>query len=240
MLSQERYKLILEKLEKESVVYLNDLVKYLNTSESTIRRDLTALDKLGMLRKVHGGATSINDINITTIDDKVENRQGLNINEKILIAEFAASLIKNNDFVLIDFIKNTKAVFVTNGIVHARKLIQKNCITYILGGELKLTTEAIVGAQTVSTLKKYNFTKGFFGTNGVDIERGFTTPDIKEAMVKDEALHRSKKRYILCDNSKFEKISSVTFADIKEAKIITTNLDNNIYRQETEILEVRK
>ena len=41
-------------------------------------------------------------------------------------------------------------------------------------------------------------------------------------------------------NSKFEKISSVTFADIKEAKIITTNLDNNIYRQETEILEVRK
>ena len=44
MLSQERYKLILEKLEKESVVYLNDLVKYLNTSESTIRRDLTALD----------------------------------------------------------------------------------------------------------------------------------------------------------------------------------------------------
>ena len=142
MLSQERYKLILEKLDKESVVYLNDLVKYLNTSESTIRRDLTALDKLGLLRKVHGGATSIKDINITTIDDKVENRQGLNINEKILIAEFAASLIKDNDFVyidagtttelMIDFITNTKAVFVTNGIVHARKLIQKNCITYIL------------------------------------------------------------------------------------------------------------
>ena len=236
MLSQERYKLILEKLDKESVVYLNDLVKYLNTSESTIRRDLTALDKLGLLRKVHGGATSIKDINITTIDDKVENRQGLNINEKILIAEFAASLIKDNDFVYID--AGTTTEFLIDYI--DIKLIQKNCITYILGGELKLTTEAIVGAQTVSTLKKYNFTKGFFGTNGVDIERGFTTPDIKEAMVKDEALHRSKKRYILCDNSKFEKISSVTFADIKEAKIITTNLDNNIYRQETEILEVRK
>ena len=43
MLSEERHKLILEKLERESVVYLNDLVKYLNTSESTIRRDLTAL-----------------------------------------------------------------------------------------------------------------------------------------------------------------------------------------------------
>ena len=231
MLSQERYKLILEKLDKESVVYLNDLVKYLNTSESTIRRDLTALDKLGLLRKVHGGATSIKDINITTIDDKVENRQGLNINEKILIAEFAASLIKDNDFVyidagtttelMIDFITNTKAVFVTNGIVHARKLIQKNCITYILGGELKLTTEAIVGAQTVSTLKKYNFTKGFFGTNGVDIERGFTTPDINEALVKETAFAHCHFKYILADSSKFGETSAVTFGNIKDATIIT-------------------
>ena len=59
-------------------------------------------------------------------------------------------------------------------------------------------------------------------------------------MVKSEALYRSKERYILCDNSKFEEISSVTFADIKEAKIITTVLENNRYRQETEILEVEK
>ncbi len=202
------------------------------------------------LKKVHGGATSIKEISITTIDDRVENRQNLNINEKIKIAEYAASLIKDNDFVYIDagtttelminFINNTKAVFVTNGIVHARKLIQKKCTTYILGGELKLATEAIVGAETVNALRKYNFTKGFFGVNGVDIERGFTTPDIKEAMVKSEALHRSKKRYILCDNSKFDEISSVTFADIKEAKIITTVLENNRYRQEAEILEVEK
>ncbi len=56
MLSEERRKLILDKLEKESVVYLNDLVEYLNTSESTIRRDLIALDKAGLLKKVHGGS----------------------------------------------------------------------------------------------------------------------------------------------------------------------------------------
>lgn len=248
MLSEERHKLILEKLEKESVVYLNDLVKYLNTSESTIRRDLTALDKAGLLKKVHGGATSLKEISINTTDDIVENRQSLNIDEKLKIAEYAASLIEDNDLVYIDagtttelminFISNTKAVFVTNGIVHARKLIKKNCTTYILGGELKLTTEAIVGAETVNSLRKYNFTKGFFGTNGVDIDRGFTTPDVKEAMVKEEALHRSRKRFVLCDQSKFDEISSITFADIKDAKIITTNLENNRYKHQTEILEV--
>lgn len=248
MLSEKRYNLILEKLERESVVYLNDLVKYLNTSESTIRRDLTALDKAGLLKKVHGGATLLKEVSINTTDDIVENRQALNIDEKLKIAEYAASLIEDNDLVYIDagtttelminFINNTKAIFVTNGIVHARKLIKKKCTTYILGGELKLATESIVGAETVNSLRKYNFTKGFFGSNGVDIERGFTTPDVKEAMVKSEALHRSKKRFVLCDNSKFDEISSITFANIKEAKIITRGLENNRYRYETEILEV--
>ncbi|MDO5793606.1 MAG: DeoR/GlpR family DNA-binding transcription regulator, partial [Turicibacter sp.] len=123
MLSEERHKLILEKLERESVVYLNDLVKYLNTSESTIRRDLTALDKAGLLKKVHGGATSLKEISINTTDDIVENRQSLNIDEKLKIAEYAASLIEDSDLVYIDagtttelminFINNTKAIFVT-------------------------------------------------------------------------------------------------------------------------------
>lgn len=248
MLSEERHKLILEKVKNESVVYLNDLVKYLNTSESTIRRDLIALDKAGLLKKVHGGATSLKDISINTLDDIVENRKSLNMEEKFKIAKYAASLIKDNDLVYLDagtttelminFINNTKAIFVTNGIVHARSLIKKNCTTYILGGELKLSTEAIVGAETVKSLRKYNFTKGFFGANGVDLERGFSTPDIKEAMVKEEALIRSKKRYVLCDKSKFDEISSITFADIQDAKIITTKLDNNKYRNKAEILEV--
>lgn len=248
MLSEERHKLILEKVKNESVVYLNDLVKYLNTSESTIRRDLIALDKAGLLKKVHGGATALKDISINTLDDIVENRKSLNMEEKFKIAKYAASLIKDNDLVYLDagtttelminFINNTKAIFVTNGIVHARNLIKKNCTTYILGGELKLSTEAIVGAETVKSLRKYNFTKGFFGANGVDLERGFSTPDIKEAMVKEEALIRSKKRYVLCDKSKFDEISSITFADIQDAKIITTKLDNYKYRNKAEILEV--
>ena len=57
-------------------------------------------------------------------------------------------------------------------------------------------------------------------------------------MVKNEALHRSKKRFVLCDKSKFDEISSITFANIKEAKIITRGLENNRYKHETEILEV--
>ncbi|WP_195244787.1 DeoR/GlpR family DNA-binding transcription regulator [Clostridium celatum] len=250
MLSEKRYKLILDKLDKESVVYLNDLVKYLDTSESTIRRDLNALHKAGLLKKVHGGATSLKDIKINTSDDKVEYRQNLNMDEKLKISEYAASLIEDNDLIymdagtttelIIDFIKNTKAVFVTNGIVHAKKLIQKGCTTYILGGELKLITEAIVGVEAINSLRKYNFTKGFFGVNGVSIKNGFTTPDIREAMVKEEAINRTKDSFVLCDTSKFDEISSITFASIDKARIITTNLEDIKYKQVTDVVEVGK
>ncbi|MFR7442525.1 MAG: hypothetical protein ACLUUO_02275 [Sellimonas intestinalis] len=55
----------------------------------------------------------------------------------------------------------------------------------MIGGELKAATEAIVGNEAYVNLQKYNFTKGCFGTNGLNRTSGFTTPDINEAMIKD-------------------------------------------------------
>ena len=250
MLTQERHALILEKLEKESVVYLSDLINLLDASESTIRRDLNYLDKAGLLKKVHGGATSLNSKLINTTEFEVEVRQGINKEEKIAIAKYAASLIKNDDLIyidsgtttelMIDFIEAKGATFVTNGIGHAKKLIHKNLTTYILGGELKLATEAIIGIEAINSLRKYNFTKGFFGVNGIDIERGFTTPDIREAMVKEEALKKSKLSFVLADNSKFNEISSITFGEISNTTIITTKLEDIRFKKFTKIVEVDK
>lgn len=248
MLTQERHALILEKLEKESVVYLSDLINLLDASESTIRRDLNYLDKAGLLKKVHGGATSLNSKLINTTEFEVEVRQGINKEEKIAIAKYAASLIKNDDLIyidsgtttelMIDFIEAKGATFVTNGIGHAKKLIHKNLTTYILGGELKLTTEAIIGIEAINSLRKYNFTKGFFGANGIDIERGFTTPDIREAMVKEEALKKSKLSFVLADNSKFNEVSSIIFGEISNTSIITTKLEDIRFKKVTKIVEV--
>ena len=130
---------------------------------------------------------------------------------------------------MINFISNTKAIFVTNGIVHARKLIKRNCTTYILGGELKLATEAIVGAETVNSLRKYNFTKGFFGTNGINRKCGFSTPDSNEAMIKKIAMEHCNHRYILADQEKFGKVTSVAFARFEDAIIITNSVPKDTF-----------
>ena len=196
MLTQERHNKILELLTKQDTVTVGELSQGLETSESTIRRDLVTLDKMGKVKKVHGGAAAIHMVS-TVFEEDVTTKSALNVTEKEAIGRVAAGLVTNDDFVfidagtttaaMIDFIyDNVRATFVTNGIVHAKKLIQKGLKAYIIGGQIKLTTEAVVGTEAINNLRKYNFTKTFIGTNGISVKGGYSTPDVEEAAVKSE------------------------------------------------------
>lgn len=240
MLTEERFARILSILESMGSVTVQQLMTELDASESTIRRDLTALDAGGQLTKVHGGAILKNTV-YSTRDDGVLSRKEKNKDAKEKIAKYAAGLITAGDFVyidagttterMIDYIANKQAVFVTNAITHAKRLADHGCTVYILGGEFKAVTEAIVGEEAVVTLDKYNFTKGFWGTNGVSLQKGFSTPELKEALVKKKAMENCKECYVLADESKFNQISSVTFAAFESATVITTGLKQTAFEK---------
>ena len=248
MLAEERFEKILAIIEKEGSVTVQYLMGELDASESTIRRDLNTMDANGLINKVHGGAVAKRQV-IHTSDENINNRKLLNAADKKKIAKYAADLIVPGDFVyldagtttemMIDYLQTTEAVFVTNAIGHAKMLADKGCRVYILGGEFKSSTEAIVGEEAVVTLAKYNFTKGFWGTNGVTVTNGFTTPEIKEAMIKKKSMENCKERYVLADPSKFSQISSITFADFDEATIVTTELSQSTYKKYQNVLEVK-
>lgn len=247
MLTEERYQLILEKLKLDGIVSVNELITSLQTSESTIRRDLNSLHKQGKLKKVHGGAVLLED-NYSKNDFKVSIRKGINIKNKTVIAKYAASLIKDNDVIfldagttteiIIDYITAKNITVVTNGIGHAKSLLEKNIKVHILGGEIKAVTEAVVGITAVQNLQSYNFSKGFFGANGVSVNSGYTTPDINEAMVKKEAIRRCAKTYILVDSSKFEETSFITFCKLQDAIMITDELNDVNY--DAEVIQTNK
>lgn len=101
MLAEERFREILKIVNEKKTVTVTELTELLDTSESTIRRDLTQLHKRGALLKVHGGATVLNGA-YTTKDAKVSEREGLYVEEKRSIAKLAAALIGQEDFVYID------------------------------------------------------------------------------------------------------------------------------------------
>ena len=92
-----------------------------------------------------------------------------------------------------------KATYVTNALSHAKRLADKGFGIILIGGEPKSSTDAIVGAEAVLNLQKYHFSKGFFGVNGVDRMSGFTTPDAREAMVKQVAVKNTPVSYTHLD-----------------------------------------
>lgn len=246
MLTEERFSIILARISEKKTAKLNELCKLLNASVSTVRRDINTLAEMGKLIKIRGGAMALEEDFIFS-EKNIEEKSHLFADEKNAIAMYAASLINDDDFVFIDagtttemmikYIPHKNAVFVTNGIVHAKKLSHKGFKVYIPGGEIKLSTEAIVGEECVLTLRNYNFTKCFMGVNGISVSAGFTTPDINEAMVKKAVIGKSMKKYFLADNSKFDKINSVTFAQLDRGEIITDKLPDKKYMNYTVIKE---
>ena len=141
---------------------------------------------------------------------------------------------------LIDFLENREAVYVTNAVSHAKQLAAKGCRVYLLGGEFNGTTEAIVGEEAVASVEKYHFTKGFFGVNGITVEQGFTTPEVREAMIKRKAMEHTGERYILADPSKFDAVSAVTFGSFGDAVILTTAEVPKPYKRQKNVREVEE
>jgi DeoR family fructose operon transcriptional repressor len=194
MLTEQRYEIILKLLEEKNSITVAEVKDLLNTSESTVRRDITALHNAGKLVKVFGGAVAC-DRTVITHEPTVEQKAEVNVEAKQLVAAKAAALIQPEDFVYLDagtttacmlsFLTEKSAIFVTNAVAHAKTLAAAGFRVYLVGGELKGSTEAVVGNQALMNLQSYHFTKGFFGTNGISRQSGLTTPDMNEAMVKD-------------------------------------------------------
>ena len=230
MLTEQRYETILRMLDERGSVTVTELKDLLDASESTVRRDITALGRAGRLIKVFGGAVAMERI-MTGSEPTVAQKVEVNKEEKCRIAAYAAGLIEPEDFIfldagtttgyMLDYLTEKNATFVTNAVAHAQKLAEMGMKVLLVGGELKSSTEAIVGAQATEMIRKYHFTKGFFGANGVTKKTGFTTPEASEAVVKEIAMAHCRDRYVLADHDKFGSVSSVTFGAFQSAIILT-------------------
>lgn len=247
MLTQERQSRILSILSEQGSVTVTRLTEILQSSESTVRRDLARLDKQGLLNKVHGGATAIRR-EFISFEDNIEEKLTKNTDKKREIAKYAASQIQDDDFVYIDagtttllmtaYLADSKATFVTNGVEHAKQLAKKGCKTIVLGGRLKQSTEAIIGIVAATDLQKYSFTKAFLGANGISEKQGYTTPDTDEAMLKAAVIQKSFVSYVLADNSKIGRVSAVSFGSLDSACIVTDKCDDEKIKKKTVVKEM--
>jgi DeoR family fructose operon transcriptional repressor len=223
MQRSKRQSLCLEYVKLKRDVQISEIAEHIGCSQSTIRRDVKALAKLGFIQAVYGSVIYVEKSSEDVLR-KARNQQ--NAQAKETIGQKAARLIEDHQFIFIDagsttfqVIKHIRAkdcTFVTSGLDIASELMRHQLNVIILGGQIKPVTEAIVGETAVEMLKTFYFDCALIGTNGIS-KVGYSTPDLKEGVIKKTAIEHSKRSYVLSDTSKWDMTSSFVFAPLDQA-----------------------
>lgn len=249
MYAPERQVEILSRARANGRVNVAALAEYFDVTQETIRRDLTTLERLGEVRRVHGGAIAIERL---ADEPAIEQRDQANTGEKEAIAARAILELPDGGTVLID--AGTTTSRLVGLIPHDRQLVvvthslpiasmlshHPNVTLHVLGGQLRARTLAGVGPWTLSALRGLHADVAFVGTNAITAAAGLSTPDLSEAEVKRAIIAASSRAIVLADHSKFGRQDFAIFAQAADIDtVITDGKASPEFVQELEETDVR-
>lgn len=236
MIPYERQEKILAALNQEEIIKIEKLQEILpEVSVSTLRRDLKELEKTGKVESLAGGAVKMSSV---TTELPISAKQSLQLSEKEKIAELAAELINDGDVIYLDSgstctallnkILNKKISIITTNTSIFTIHQETQAEVILLGGRYNPVISSLNGPLTDDNIQTFNFQKAFLGANGVDSEKGVSTPNLVEANKKREIIKNSSKSYLLCDSSKFRKVSAVKAFGLEEVTLISDRYDEKL------------
>jgi DeoR family transcriptional regulator of aga operon len=227
-----RHKIILSELEKEGYVRVQDLSVALGVSEVTIRKDLKELEERRLLLRNHGSASPMNSL---IIDRHIDEKEKVQVKEKIRIAEAANRLLQENDWIIIASGTTLLAfaqkisiaapiTVITPSVKIALLLSYKPNIEIIqLGGSMRKSSASVVGPYAENLLEEMNCSKLFIGVDGIDLDFGLTTSNIAEAHLNQYMLNSAREVIVLADSTKFGKKGFGKICNINQIHHIITD-----------------
>lgn len=233
---------IIDILKTKKGASVKELSSMLNVSEMTIRRDLAVLNEHKLVHNVCGAAMYNSQDEFDLYD--YNNQEILNKPEKIRIGEAAAKLVHNGDIIIIDNGTTTAmmANFIPNDIKITAlfyninvmlKLKDKPNVDMIFsGGYFRSNSQMFVSEEGVALIKKTRGTKVFVSAGGVHKNLGITCINGYELATKHAIMESCLQKILLADSSKFDKIQSVYFADLKDFDTIITDKNLSLDWQE--------
>jgi DeoR/GlpR family transcriptional regulator of sugar metabolism len=238
VLARRRQELILDEVQASGAVRVSDLTIRFRVSDMTIRRDLDVLASLGMLEKVHGGATAATKLvqQRTTYEPGFEAKSHRQIAEKRAIAHAAAKLIAPGTAVGITAGTTTwqlahelssipELTVVTNSIRVAEVLhVDKRAdLTVVLTGGIRTPSDALVGPVAVSALRSLHVDQVFMGVHGMAEQSGFTTPNLMEAETNRAFIDAAQELVVLADHTKWGLHGLSTIAPLSQASLVVSD-----------------
>lgn len=232
MYAEERQKAIVERARGKGRVEVASLASTLDVSLETVRRDLGALERLGMIRRTHGGAVPVERVRF---EPEVSERQAEQVSEKARIAEAALEFLPARGTVALDAGTTTAALagllpagrdltVLTNSLPIASALVSNPALKVLIcGGRVRSQTLAAVDEAAARFLEDFAPDVAFVGANGVDAARGLTTPDESEAAAKRAFVRGARMVIALADHTKVGESHFVRFARPEEVDLLITD-----------------
>jgi DeoR family fructose operon transcriptional repressor len=230
--AQERQQEILRRTRVDGRVDVVELANDLDVTTETVRRDLTVLERAGVLRRVHGGAIPIERLGF---EPALAARDSVLVAEKERIAKSALAELPDEGVIILDagstmtrladvLPTNRELTVVVNSTPLATTLAARpNLTVIILGGRVRGKTLAAVDDWGWHPLRSMRVDVAFIATNGYSIERGLTTPDPAEAAVKREMIAASRRSVLLADHTKYGNDYFACFGSLSDIDVVVTD-----------------
>ncbi len=234
MYAEERQQAIARLVAQQGRISVTELAQQYDVTTETVRRDLSSLERLGLVRRVHGGVVPPSALPL--VEAGIRERDQVNTEAKEQIARAALDRIPPaGGTILLDAGSTTVRLasllppghaltVITHAVpVAARLAGQRHIDLRLLPGRVRRTTQAAVGADTVAALSGIRVDVAFLGTNGLTVDFGLTTPDPDEAAVKRALVAAGREVVALVDASKFGVETAIRFASADDVDVVVTD-----------------
>ena len=248
MLAKERQAYIAERVRSRGAVRVSDLTRELDVSDMTVRRDLDQLARLGILDKVHGGAT-VPGRN-STDEPGFERKSAREREEKDAIAALAATLVRPGFAVGLSAGTTTwtlahrlvtvpRITVVTNSVQIASVFYQQARAdqTVVLTGGVRTPSDALVGPVAVASLRSLNLDLVFLGVHGMDERTGYSSPNLLEAETSRALAESGRRLAVVADHTKWGVVGLSTIVGLEDADVLVT--DSGLHAEALAVLRER-
>ena len=240
MLPLERQQKISDILSENGIVQVSRLAAAFGVSELTIRRDLDQMEEAGLLKRTHGGATILRNLNA---EPHYLQKAAMFAEEKRRIAEKAASLVQDDDIVMVN--SGTTASAVLGALLESGKMLTiitnnidvfnhpdtiGRCAIVLIGGAYRSRSRSLSGSLATKSLEGMFANKSFIGVDGISEEAGLTTPIYEESVVSNMMLrHTTGQAFVIATHNKIGVTSNYRIGKVEEIHGIITDREGAEY-----------
>ncbi len=234
MLINERHNQIIWHLQKNPQVTVRELAQALSFSEPTIRRDLTELERKGILTKRYGGAVlnrGAADREIPFIlreHEKSRNKAEMGLMASRFVRDGMVIMLDGSTsaYHLVPYLSRFRdLIVITSGAKTAVALAELQIPVYCTGGRMRTNSYSYVGREAEEMVQKFNADAVFFSCHGLSADGLMSDPSVEEANLRRVMLAQRKKRYLLCDSSKFDKVYFYNMGHVSEVDSVISDAE---------------